>query len=67
MWAPKTQGNNKSATFYGDNQGVEVFHFPTTDIKAAMNADRPLLDSFYLRCGMLQVEGRQQGTAQPSS
>ena len=61
MWAPKTQGNNKSATFYGMNQGVEVFHFPTRDINATMNADRPPPDSLYLRCGMLQVEGRQQG------
>jgi hypothetical protein len=38
---------------------VEVFHFATTDINAKMDPDRPSKDQLYLRCGELQVEGRQ--------
>ncbi len=51
----------KTASFYGDNSGVEVFHFPTIDINAKMNADRPPKDGLYLRCEMLTVEERRVG------
>ena len=50
---------NKKATFYGHNEGVEVFHFPTIKIEEKMNPDRPPLDGLYLRCGILEVEGKQ--------
>jgi hypothetical protein len=54
-----TTANTKKATFYGDSSGVEVFHFPTLDIDANMDPDRPPKDGLYLRCEMLEVEGKQ--------
>ena len=50
---------NKNATFYGHNSGVEVFHFPTTDINAKMDPDRVPKDGLFLRCGVLHVESKQ--------
>ena len=54
-----TKSATKNAIFYGDNSGVEVFHFATTLINDKMNADKPGKDQLYLRCGILQVEGKQ--------
>ena len=55
-----TKGNTKNAKFYA-NPGtfVEVFRFPTIDINAVMDPDRPPKDGFFLRCEMLDVEGRE--------
>jgi hypothetical protein len=54
-----TNANTKKATFYGASSGVEVFHFPTIDIDANMDPDRPPKDGLYLRCEVLEVEGKQ--------
>ena len=56
-----TKANTKNAKFYGDNSGVDVYHFPTTDINEVMNANKPPKDGFYLQCDVLTVEGRQNG------
>ncbi len=55
------RATTKNAIFRGDNSGVEVFHFATTDINAKMNADRPGKDQLYMRCSELTVEGQQNG------
>jgi hypothetical protein len=56
-----TKANNKKATFYGSNSGVEVFHFPTLNIDDNMDPDRPKKDCIHLRCDVLEVEGKQTG------
>lgn len=55
------KANTKNAKFFGYNAGVEVFHFPTTDINARMDPNRMGKDQLWLRCGELHVEGRQTG------
>ncbi len=49
----------KTAKFYGQHGGIEVFHFPSNDIKATMDPDHPPKDGLFLRCEMLEVEARQ--------
>ncbi|MBI2807993.1 MAG: hypothetical protein HYX68_23665 [Planctomycetes bacterium] len=56
-----TNPGSKTATFYGKNEGVEVFHFPTIKIDDKMDADRPPKDGLYLRCEILNVDSRQRG------
>jgi hypothetical protein len=54
-----TKAEFKKTTFFGENGGVEVFHFPTLDIDSVMDPDRPPENGVYLRCGQLIVEGKQ--------
>ncbi len=54
-----TKNNLKKTTFYGLNGGVEVCHFPTIDIDANMDPDRPPENGLYLRSDTLVVEGKQ--------
>lgn len=54
-----TRANAKNAKFYGFNAGIEVFHFPASDINAKMDPDRPPKDGLYLRCETLEVQGKQ--------
>ncbi len=54
-----TKAATRNATFFGDNGGVEVFHFPSIDINAKLDPDNPSKDSLYLRCGILKVDGEQ--------
>ncbi len=54
-----TKAATRNATFFGENGGVEVFHFPTIDINAKMDPDNPPKDGLYLRCGILKVDGEQ--------
>jgi hypothetical protein len=56
----KTVDNTKTATFYGMNSGVEVFHFPTQKINDAMNAAQPPKDGLFLRSDILVVEAKQE-------
>jgi hypothetical protein len=56
----KTKGVVKTATFYGSNSGIEVFHFPTTVIEQQMDADRPPKDGLYLRCEILELDAKQE-------
>jgi hypothetical protein len=56
-----TAEGHKKAIFYGSNEGVEVFHFPTIKIDDKFDPDRPPQDGVYLRCGILEVEEKQAG------
>lgn len=55
-----SKANLKKTTFYGSSNGVEVFHFATTDIDAKMDPDRPPENGLYLRCEMLTIEGKEE-------
>ncbi|MBM3994753.1 MAG: hypothetical protein FJ303_11455 [Planctomycetes bacterium] len=54
---PRPDG--RKTTFFGENAGVEVFHFSTVNIDAAMNPDQPPEGGLYLRCDDLVLEGKQ--------
>ncbi|MBI1830018.1 MAG: hypothetical protein HYR84_01045, partial [Planctomycetes bacterium] len=56
---PRPDG--RKTTFFGENGGVEVFHFPTVRIEATMNPDQPPEGGLYLRCDDLVVEAKQAG------
>lgn len=51
----KKKDNSRNAKFYGN---VEVFHWPTDDPSAKMNADKPPKNGFYLRSNFLDVYTR---------
>ena len=50
------QNNVRNAKFYTN---VEVFHFPTEDPNAPMDADHPLKGGFYMRSNTLSLFTRQ--------
>jgi hypothetical protein len=60
FYSTDEQTKTKKATFWA-NPGsfVDVYHFPTTDINAAMDPDHPPKDGLYLRCENLVLRGEE--------